>query len=143
MLENTGLDKPSEEFVKNVMLALLNYICEDGLDAAIEKVADVPEDELKVFPHLYGAIKDKKSGSPELLEATTFEDMKAFQKVYLIGLGQTVDTISHNNLKVAYLSMKYLYDKEQKEKCALLVQNKVFKDMIKRWQSQKSDNNTE
>lgn len=60
MLENVGLDKPAQEFVKNVMLVLLNYILEDGLDAAIEKVADVPEDELKVFPHLYKAIKERK-----------------------------------------------------------------------------------
>lgn len=53
-------DKPVNEAVTNVTLAVLEYVLEVGIDGALKSVEDVSERNLSVFPHVREALEKRK-----------------------------------------------------------------------------------
>lgn len=65
-----NLKKPAQTFLTNVSLTILEYILEVGIDEAIDKVADTPDETLNVFPHVKKAI-EKRANGESIEEALT------------------------------------------------------------------------
>lgn len=57
--ENKGMDKPVQKFMENTFLAILEYILEEGIDNALSNLSDVTEEEVRVFPHVRDALKER------------------------------------------------------------------------------------
>ena len=57
--ENNGLNKPAQTFMENVCLALLEFILEEGIDEALTHFSDLTEEDVRVFPHVRSALKER------------------------------------------------------------------------------------
>lgn len=57
--ENKGMDKPVQTFMENTFLAILEYILEEGIESALSNLSDVTEEEVRVFPHVRDALKER------------------------------------------------------------------------------------
>lgn len=53
------MDKASQRFAENMFLAILEYILEEGVDNALYHLSDASEEDVRVFPHVRDALKDK------------------------------------------------------------------------------------
>ena len=45
--------------MENTFLAILEYILEEGVDNALAHLSDVTEEDVKVFPHVRNALKER------------------------------------------------------------------------------------
>lgn len=59
VFENIGLKKPEQEFMENVFLAVLEFILEEGVDNALYHMSDVTEEDVRAFPHVKNALKER------------------------------------------------------------------------------------
>lgn len=50
--ESKGMAKSVQTFMENSFLAILEYILTVGVDEALMQVADVKEEDVRVFPHV-------------------------------------------------------------------------------------------
>lgn len=50
--ENKDLSKPVQTFMENATLSILEYILVDGIDGALEHIADISEEDVRPFPHV-------------------------------------------------------------------------------------------
>lgn len=57
--ENIAKDNPSQTFMENTFLVILEYILIDGMDNALCHLSDVSEEDVKMFPHVMKALKEK------------------------------------------------------------------------------------
>lgn len=57
--ENRELDKATQTFMENVCLAMLEFILEEGMDNALRHLSDVTEEDVRVFPHVRVALKER------------------------------------------------------------------------------------
>lgn len=57
--DNKGMDKPTQRFVESVFLALLENILEEGVDNTLSHLSDLTEEDVKVFPHVRNALKER------------------------------------------------------------------------------------
>ena len=57
--ENKGLKKPEQTFVENVFLVVLEYILAEGVDNALTHLSDVTEEDVRAFPHVRDALKER------------------------------------------------------------------------------------
>lgn len=49
----------SANLLDNVTLAILEYILEEGIDGALAKYKGVTEEEIRVFPHVVQALRER------------------------------------------------------------------------------------
>lgn len=59
IFENKGLDKPVQTFMENTTLSILNYILEEGVEGALNHFSGMLEDEVKHFPYVAKALRDR------------------------------------------------------------------------------------
>lgn len=59
VFENKGMQKSVQTFMENTLLAILEYILQVGVDEAISQVADATEEDIRCFPHVAKALRDK------------------------------------------------------------------------------------
>ena len=57
--ENKGVDKPVQKFMENTFLAILEFILEEGVDSALSHLSNVTEEDVRVFPHVRNALKER------------------------------------------------------------------------------------
>ena len=57
--ENKGLHKPEQKFMENMFMAVLEYILEEGVDNALRHLSDVTAEDVRVFPHVRDALKER------------------------------------------------------------------------------------
>lgn len=53
------LPKSTADFLDNSMLAILEYILEEGVDAALAHFKGANEDDIRIFPHVVQALKER------------------------------------------------------------------------------------
>lgn len=53
------MPKSMADFLYNSMLAILEYILEEGIDGALAHFKGVNEDDIRVFPHVVQALKER------------------------------------------------------------------------------------
>jgi hypothetical protein len=59
--ENQGASKAVQTFMENTYLAILEYILTESVDAALDKVADVPIEDIQHFPHVAKALMERQN----------------------------------------------------------------------------------
>lgn len=57
--ENTGVGKAEQKFMENMLLAILEFILEEGIDNALLHLFDVTDEDVRVFPHVRDALKER------------------------------------------------------------------------------------
>ena len=57
--DNKGTSGAVQTFMENTFLAILEYILEEGVDNALAHLSDVTEEDVKVFPHVRNALKER------------------------------------------------------------------------------------
>ena len=53
------MKKSAATFLDNATLAILEYILEDGIDGVLAHFKGIDEEDLRVFPHVVRAMKDR------------------------------------------------------------------------------------
>ena len=53
------MKKSAATFLDNTTLAILEYILEEGIDGALANFKDIDEEDIRVFPHVMQAMKDR------------------------------------------------------------------------------------
>lgn len=51
--------KATATFLDNATLAILEYILEEGMDGALAHFKGVSEEEIRIFPHVVQALKER------------------------------------------------------------------------------------
>ena len=57
--ENQGAKKSVQTFMENTYLAILEYILQVGVDEALLRIADAKEEDIRVFPHVVKALRER------------------------------------------------------------------------------------
>ena len=57
--ENKGVDKATQTFMENMLMAILEFILEEGVDNALLHLSDVTDEDVRVFPHVRDALKER------------------------------------------------------------------------------------
>ena len=57
--DNKGMNKAAQTFMENMFLAVLEFILEEGVDNALHHLSDVREDDVRVFPNVMNALKER------------------------------------------------------------------------------------
>ncbi len=57
--ENKGADAPVQKFMENALLAVLEYILEEGVDGALAHLSNITEEDVRVFPHVRNALQER------------------------------------------------------------------------------------
>ena len=53
------MNKPVQTFMENTFLAILEYVLEEGVDNALCHLSDVTEEDVRAFPHVRNALKER------------------------------------------------------------------------------------
>ena len=57
--ENKGVDKATQTYMENMLMAILEFILEEGVDNALLHLSDVTDEDVRVFPHVRDALKER------------------------------------------------------------------------------------
>lgn len=57
--ENRGMNKAAQTFMENVFLAVLEFILEEGVDNALRHLSDITEEDVRAFPNVKNALKER------------------------------------------------------------------------------------